>query len=107
MKFFKSEKIHFNNIPDTPNRQEGGKVFINYLFGISIVNSLTYEQLQKINDISKWNDVNILRNIFQKNKDINEEKENTSQNMFYIKYYSSDYDFDLKESSNDYWLDLN
>ena len=106
LKFFKSEKIYFNTIPGTPLSKEGGKVFINYLFGVSIVNSLTYEQSQKINDINSWNDIDILRNIFQNDKKITEDKESSNNSIFYIKYYSSDYDFDLKESSNDYWMDL-
>ena len=101
LKFFKREKIYFNTIPGTPLSKEGGKVFINYLFGVSIVNSLTYEQSQKINDINSWNDIDILRNIF-----LNEDKESSNKTIFYIKYYSSDYDFDLKEPSNDYWMDL-
>ena len=106
LKFFKREKIYFNTIPGTPLSKEGGKVFINYLFGVSIVNSLTYEQSQKINDINSWNDIDILRNIFQNDKKITEDKESSNNSIFYIKYYSSDYDFDLKESSNDYWMDL-
>ena len=106
LKFFKREKIYFNAIPGTPLSKEGGKVFINYLFGVSIVNSLTYEQSQKINDINSWNDIDILRNIFQNDKKITEDKESSNNSIFYIKYYSSDYDFDLKESSNDYWMDL-
>ena len=106
LKFFKREKIYFNTIPGTPLSKEGGKVFINYLFGVSIVNSLTYEQSQKINDINSWNDIDILRNIFQNDKKITEDKESSNNSIFYIKYYSSDYDFELKELSNDYWMDL-
>ena len=61
---------------------------------------------KKINDINSWNDIDILRNIFQNDKKITEDKESSNNSIFYIKYYSSDYDFDLKESSNDYWMDL-
>ena len=46
----KDNNFSINCIPQTPNNKEGGQMFINYLFGIPIINSISYLQSIQINN---------------------------------------------------------
>ena len=110
LKYFNKKRIDLKNPPSKPNKREGGKSLLNYLFGIPVINGLTEKQAKKINNINTWNDINDLRKIFERTNEnkINEESEPENKN--FIKYYLSDIDFDDNEiENNDYddWLDIN
>ena len=60
--------VNFNEIPKIAREREAGKMLINYLFGIPIIKSINLEEANKLNDINNWSDVNLLRNIFPKDK---------------------------------------
>ena len=49
VKFMKEKSFQYNNIPQTPKRKEGGKMFINYLFNISLIYCINYKQALVIN----------------------------------------------------------
>ena len=105
------DKFYFSKIPHTPKNKEGGEIFINHLFGLSIINNITFEQANKINDIKSWVSVDELSKIFNDDKDkINKQlKESKTINLYAINYYLSDYeDEDEDEDDNekqDYWYD--
>ena len=106
---FMKDKFYFSKIPHTPKNKEGGEIFINHLFGLSIINNITFEQANKINDIKSWVSVDELCKIFNDDKDkINKQlKESKTINLYAINYYLSDYE-DEDEDDNekqDYWYD--
>ena len=108
LKFFNKKSFTQKDIPGTPKNKEGGKVFINYLFGIPIINELTYEQAKIIGDSKNWNNIDILHNIFTKKNEFKNNEESKTHDNYFIKYYSSEYeiDADVGEPYNDPWLDL-
>ena len=108
LKFFNKKSFTQINIPGTPKNKEGGKVFINYLFGIPIINKITFEQAKIIADINNWESIDNLHNIFAKKDEMINNEESKTPDNYFIKYYLSDYEIDagLDKSFNDPWLDI-
>ena len=104
LKFMKSNNFSKNNIPQTPNNKEGGKIFINYLFGIPIINSISYSQAKEINNENNWNNIDDLHKIFN-NMKLNyiKEEENDS---YKINFYLSNNNEENEIEHND-WFDIN
>ena len=64
---------------------EGGELFLNYLFKINNVNSITLNQAQKICSIESWKD-KCIQNIFDKNeKQTEEEKKKEKITITFLK----------------------
>ena len=98
LKFLK-KTFSFKNIPQTPKNKEGGEIFIEYLFGLSKINNIGYEQAKMINDLNNWNNNHNLHKIFEKDNDkiIKNLKEQLyNQSDYYIKFY----DTDIEEEEN-------
>jgi len=103
LKFLK-KSLSDDYILQTQKIEEEGKIFINYLFDLSKIESISLEQAEKINDIKNWCNINILRNIF-----INENKETKTENNnnLYKIYYDEDEEEEKSNTSEeqDYWYD--
>ena len=87
LKFIKDKlgNKHYNSIidfPSTPKGQEGGKVFINYLFQVPMISEININQAEKILDINNWKNINNLYGIFTKQKGVS----NDNSKIFSIKY---------------------
>lgn len=114
LKFFK-KTFSFKNIPQTPKNKEGGEIFIKYLFGLSKINNIGYEQAKMINDLNNWNSILNLHKIFEINngKNIKNFKEKQyNQIEYYIKFYDTDIEEDEnslnneEEEQQDNWYDF-
>ena len=68
-KFMNEKSFSFENIPKTPKKKEGGKMFINYLFKLPMIYYITYEQAIIINQPENWNNLEILSEIFKEQKE--------------------------------------
>ena len=77
------------------------KYLIFYLFGISIVKSIDYTQALKINSISSWEDLNILRKLFEKSENDNGMNESPDTLDFYL---TEEDDNTLSEKRSEYCL---
>ena len=104
LKFMKSNNFSKNNIPQTPNNKEGGKIFINYLFGIPIINSISYSQAKEINNENNWNNIDDLHKIFNNMKlnYIKEEENDSYKINFYLSYNNEE-----NEIEHNDWFDIN
>ena len=89
--------------------------FIEYLFGISKINNIEYEQAKKINDHNNWNSSYNLHKIFEKNNatNVNNLKEKLYNKLdYYIKFYDTDFKEegnslnDEEEEEQDNWYDF-
>ena len=87
--------------PITPREFENGKCIIFYLFGISIIKSIDYTQALKINSISSWEDLNILRKLFEKSENDNGMNESPDTLDFYL---TEEDDNTLSEKRSEYCL---
>jgi hypothetical protein len=92
-------------IPQTPNNKEGGKMFINYLFGIPVINSISYSQAKDINNEKNWENITILNNIFNSIKSENKEIDIESSS-YKINFFLSNIN-EENETENDSWYDIN
>ena len=103
LKFFK-EDFSFQYIPSTPKLREGGEVFIKYLFGISKIKNIDYDQAIMVNDSSNWDSIHELHKIFNHEEDknsIKSDKIETNNNInYYIKFYDTDIEGDNLQESN-------
>ena len=106
LKFFNKKSFTQKDIIGSPKNKGGEKVFINYLFGISIIKEMTYEQAKIIADNNSWENIEILRKIFTKKDEIKNNEELKTYDNYFIKYYLSnnENDVNLDESFNDPWL---
>ena len=93
LKYLK-KNVNFNNIPETPRGREGGKMFINYLFGIPVIKSINLDQAIKINNIKSWDDVEILRKIFPKEEKSLEKNKSSNENLDHVDLYFTGEDID-------------
>lgn len=87
LKFIKEKLVNkqYNSIldfPSTPKGQEGGKVFIKYLFQVPMVSEININQAEEILDINNWKNINNLYGIFSKQKGVS----NGNSKIFSIKY---------------------
>ena len=113
LKYLK-ETFTTKNIPGTPKKKEGEEVFIKYLFGISKISNISYEQATKINDFKNWENIEQLHKIYEgiEENNQNEKKNrlNNNDSNYYIKFYNTDieeeYSNDGKEGEKDEWCDL-
>jgi len=111
---FRKKEFTFDNVPSTPKDKKEGKILINYLFNIQIINCIDYEHAKQINNVENWKDLNNLRKIFTtKTFNLNEGKKEVEEinyeyeNEYNIKFYSSDFD-ESKENIDelDNWYDI-
>ena len=103
LKYLKND-IDFNNIPETPREREGGKMFINYLFGMPVIKSINLEQAKKINNIKYWEDIEDLRKIFLKNGELIENDKSYNKSVDHVDLYLTEEDIEdenLKKEKKD------
>ena len=109
-KFFNTNEqtLSINNSPSTQKNREGGLTFINYLFGIPIINSINIEQSKKINDEKNWDNIDILKKIFEKENKIKNDEEAKVKSKFFIKFYDTNFENEMEDNEldNDSWLDI-
>ena len=113
LKFFKTT-FSFKKIPQTSKNRKEGEIFIEYLFGISKINNIEYEQAKKINDHNNWNSSYNLHKIFEKNNatNVNNLKEKLYNKLdYYIKFYDTDFkeegnSLNDEEEEQDNWYDF-
>ena len=86
LKYLKKD-VDFNEMPSTPRKREGGKMLINYLFGIPVIKCITLEEAKKINNITYWDDVEKLQTIFQKENELSETDENERKISDHVDLY--------------------
>ena len=119
VKFMKEKSFKYSNIPQTPKRKEGGKMFINYLFNIPMICSINYKQALEVNKPENWNKPELLSNIFKEQRKWYEENKKDKiedidlpqpKEQDAISFYLSLMDDDNKEqiSKNviDIWYDI-
>ena len=110
LKFFNTNEqtLSINNSPSTQKNREGGLTFINYLFGIPIINSINIEQSMKINDEKNWDNIDILKKIFEKENKIKNDEEAKVKSKFFIKFYDTNFENEMEDNKldNDSWLDI-
>ena len=109
LKYLKKD-VNFNNIPETPREREGGKMFINYLFGKPVIKRINLEEAQKINDLKSWEDINALREIFDK-EELQVEKDPVNNNIDHVDLYFTEEDIEedtieKKEINGDIGIDI-
>ena len=111
VKFFNinEQTLSLNNSPSTPKNREGGMTFINYLFGIPIINSITIEQSKKINDEKSWDNIEFLKKIFEEENKIKDYEEAKVKSKFFIKFYDTNFENEMEDNKldNDPWCDIN
>lgn len=105
LKFMNENNFTIHSFPQTPNNKEGGKMFINYLFGIPLINSISYSQAKAINNEKNWSNITILHNIFNEINNENKE-EDIENNSYKINFYLSNIN-EKNETENDGWYDIN
>jgi len=109
LKYLK-DNIDFNNISETPREREGGKMIINYLFGMPVIKSINLEQAKKINNIKSWEDVEILRKIFPKEDELIEKDKSYNNSVDNVDLYITEEDIEdenLKTEKKDDDNDIN
>ena len=113
LKFIKENNISFKdeNIPQIPKNKEGGEIFIKYLFGIPVINTISFLEAKEIINDKNWENIDKLHSIFNKEKikeEDFEDKENyNDKNLYKINYYLSDINDDEKDDDDDNWYDIN
>ena len=65
LKYYPINDIYPKEYPFTPKNKENGKCFMNYLFKNEVINKISFHQATKINNLSNWEDLNHIRNIFK------------------------------------------
>ena len=102
---------NYDNIPSTPNNKEGGKMFINYLFGLPTINEINLEQAKKINNLNNWENVKELRKIFNKKISESEKPGDINKEKKYVKFYLSEKDESFDDfgrtDPNEIGIDIN
>ena len=110
LKFMKETNLSLD-IPQTPKNKEGGEMFINYLFGIPVIKTITYLEAKEINNCDNWENIDKLHKIFQKeNKEEKNKEEENQNNLYKINYYLSDINDDEENNDSDeddHWYDIN
>ena len=111
LKYLKKD-VDFNEMPSTPRKREGGKMLINYLFGIPVIKCITLEEAKKINNITYWDDVEKLQTIFQKENELSETDENERKISDHVDLYftgeeiEDDDDIKVDNIYNDIGIDI-
>ena len=102
MKKIKFEKIE--ELPSTPKMKEGGKMFINYLFGKPVIKKIDEKQANQIINVSNWNDLeNLQLKLIFLNENENEEitGDKNSDKEIYISFYNTNLKKDEEEDNQD------
>lgn len=102
LKKIKFEKIE--ELPSTPKMKEGGKMFINYLFGKPVIKKIDEKQANQIINVSNWNDLeNLQLKLIFLNENENEEitGDKNSDKEIYISFYSTNLKKDEEEDNQD------
>ena len=115
LKFIKENNIYFenDNIPQTPKEKEDGEMLIQYLFGIPVINKISFLEAKEILNEENWDNINKLHSIFNKVKKKEEETQDqekyNNKNVYQINYCLSDNNDDEKDDDdeNDHWYDIN
>ena len=119
VKFMNEKSVSYKNIPQTPKRKEGGKMFINYLFKTPMIYSINYKQASIINKPENWNKPDLLSDIFKEQKEwFENNKKNKKEDINIphpkeensINFYLSLMDDDKNEKNSkniiDIWYDI-
>ena len=119
VKFMKEKSFQYNNIPQTPKRKEGGNMFINYLFNMSMICSINYKQALVISKLENWNKPEILSNIFKEQRKWYEENKKTKIEdislpqpkeedsiSFYLSLVDDDNEEQISNNVIDIWYDI-
>ena len=119
VKFMNENSVSYKNIPQTPKRKEGGKMFINYLFKTPMIYSINYKQASIINKPENWNKPDLLSDIFKEQKEwFENNKKNKKEDINIphpkeensINFYLSLMDDDKNEKNSkniiDIWYDI-
>ena len=119
VKFMKEKTIQYSNIPQTPKRKEGGKMFIYYLFNTPIIYSINYKQALVVNNPENWNKPELLSNIFKEQRKWYEEnKKNKKEDItlpktkeedtisFYLSLVDDDNNEQITKNVIDVWYDI-
>lgn len=81
LKAYSSENEIRNYYSMTPREKKSGKYLIFYLFNTCFIKSINLSQSSIINDSSTWNNLNILRKIFE-NNDVTPTKEGDTLDLY-------------------------
>lgn len=81
LKAYSSENEIRNYYSMTPREKKSGKYLIFYLFNTCFIKSINLSQSSIINDSSTWNNLNILRKIFE-NNDVTPIKEGDTLDLY-------------------------
>ena len=102
------QTLSINNSQSTSKNRETGMTFINYLFGVSIINSINIEQSKKINDEKSWDNIDILKKIFEEENEIKSNEEIKVKSKFFIKFYDTNFENEMEDNKldNDPWCDI-
>ena len=102
------QTLSINNSQSTSKNREGGMTFINYIFGVSIINSINIEQSKKINDEKSWDNIDILKKIFEEENEIKSNEEIKVKSKFFIKFYDTNFENEMEDNKldNDPWCDI-
>ena len=69
LKYYPINNIYPKEYPFTSKNKNYGNCFMKYLFENEVINKISFHQATKINDLSNWEDLNNLRNIFNDNNE--------------------------------------
>ena len=116
LKFIKENYIYFENenIPQTPKEKEGGEMLIQYLFGIPVINKISFLEAKEILNEESWHNIDKLHSIFNKVKkkelETQDQEKYNDNNLYQINYCLSDINDEEKDDDddeNDHWYDIN
>ena len=93
LKFYPVKGIYPKTMPSTPKGRENGMCIIYHLFGINKITKINYQQSCKINDLSTWNNIDHLKDIFGSSEMTELEKSKIGELDLYI----SDIDDNIKK----------
>ena len=115
----KEKSFKYSNIPQTPKRKEGGKMFINYLFNVPMICSINCKQALVINKPGNWNKSELLSNIFKEQRKWYEENKKAKKEdialpqpneedaiSFYLSLVDDDKKEQISENVIDIWYDI-
>ena len=100
LKAYNPVKSLQKNYSVTPRKNGSGECLINYLFNTRLIQSITYDQSLLLNKIETWNNLNLMRGLFQKPKD--DSLKNNDKLNFYLTVGDEDIQ-DVKRSEYCLW----
>ena len=119
VKFMKEQSFKYSNISQIPKRKEDRNMFINYLFNMSMICSISYKQALVINKPENWNKPELLSNIFKEQRKWYEENKKTKKEdnslpqpkeedaiRFYLSLEDDDNEEQISNNVIDIWYDI-